>query len=258
MNSSTRKLSRLPPSSSSPPKPYKIDSIHNTETEITIQTYQSTMAAMFMTKSVFFNLSKSLPQTCSSLSLCSSRKVSRVCFSAVSNYNYNEGRDPVDRTKERAEEMKEKAKEKTKEGTDRASETAKSAKETAEDYANDTKEKAKEGTQRAADAARDTKEKAKEYAQGVKGKTEEAAKTAAEKAEEGKKEAAGSAESLGEKAKQTVQGVFGAAKETTQKIKETVVGKDDKDDREKKMDGDVEEMRRRAGERDEKKNNKYN
>lgn len=52
----------------------------------------------------------------------------------------------------------------------------------------------------------------------------------------------------GEKAKQTVKAAWDAAKQTTQKIKETEVGKDDKDDykREKTMDEDALEYRRKA------------
>lgn len=80
-----------------------------------------------------------------------------------------------------------------------------------------------------------------------------------EKTKEGTNKAAGTAQSLGEKAKQTAQGAWETAKDTTEKIKETVVGKEDEDrndDREKRMDEDVVELRRRqAGELDDK--NKY-
>nr|POF27444.1 desiccation-related protein pcc3-06 [Quercus suber]POF27445.1 desiccation-related protein pcc3-06 [Quercus suber] len=203
------------------------------------------MAALSLTRNDIFNLSMAFPSF-PSLSPRSSRKVSRVCFSYASSYsedrNNHEGsrdskhrhrevpvtepgdedvtyeaKEAVERTKERAQEMKMKE---TKEGTYKAAETAESAKERAKDYAQETKEKAKEGTYKAAETAQRAKEKSEEDVAG----------SVADKAKERTYKAMETMQHIGEKAKQTMKGAWDAAKETTQKIKETVVGKEDDDD----------------------------
>jgi hypothetical protein len=53
-------------------------------------------------------------------------------------------------------------------------------------------------------------------------------------------------EIVGEMAKETVKGAWGAAEETTQKIKETAVGKDDDDNDDYKREKSLEYRRRAA------------
>lgn len=104
-----------------------------------------------------------------------------------------------------------------------------------------TKEKGREMKEKTKDEAHDMKETAKDAAGSMADKAKEAAGTARDKAEvtaEKLKEKAGmeaadvdrSEQTLGEKARQTVEEMWVVAKDTKDKIKETVVGKSNKDD----------------------------
>ncbi|KAK7331948.1 hypothetical protein VNO80_28693 [Phaseolus coccineus] len=232
--------------------------------------------AMFITRSTLFRFSKSIPHA-PSLSL----KPSRVTF--ASSPNSSEWRNAAEGTrdargnwtydsaeaKRKADEVSERAKETASEGVDLAKDQVREAKDRTKEYAQDAKEKTKDAAGSVRDSAESAKEKAKEYAYETKDSAKEAAGTAAEKGKEGaewtKKKteevAASTGETLknvGEKAKQGVQGAWDAAKDTTQKIKETLVGKDDDDDNDgygrgrgrgglKDDNDDVAELKRRVG-----------
>ncbi|KAK4259812.1 hypothetical protein QN277_006106 [Acacia crassicarpa] len=243
------------------------------------------MAATFMTRTVLFRFSKSIPQA---IFLRSSHKPSRVVFaSASSNNNYShyrntaEGadarawsydpatarreeydRDMGDRVRDGAEEVKEyghEAKEKTKDMAERTKQYAHETKEEAKDAAETMADRASEGTNKASekmkDYAYDVKDTAKGAADTVADKTKEGAHKTADMAESATEKTADTMKYMGEKAKETAKGAWGAAKDTTQKIKETVVGKDDDDDDDREgrwkkgeaLDEDVVELRREAG-----------
>ncbi|XP_068319943.1 desiccation-related protein PCC3-06-like [Pyrus communis] len=230
------------------------------------------MVVISMAKNIIFNLSKSFPQTPSSLSLRnSSHKVSRVCFASASkssegrnapegnrdsradwayddkkwrneNVNYK-GKDPTDELKDKMKSAAETMAEKAKEGVNRAAETAESAKEKAKQYGYETREKTKEMTDTAAAKAKDgtyevvetaeqAKEKAKENVWSMKEKTEDVAETVAEKVKEGTSKAA-------ETAKDTVKGAWGAVEEAGHKIKETVLGTSSDSDNEVAVEENV-------------------
>ncbi|KAL0283873.1 UNVERIFIED_CONTAM: hypothetical protein Sangu_2861200 [Sesamum angustifolium] len=214
-------------------------------------------------------------------------RVSRVCFVSASRHrkgdrtNSGNPRDvmgeSLDKSKGKSQEIKEKteavkdtssdadavttAAEKSEESKDTAAESAFETKEKVKKQAHEMSEKSKEKSGAVADKARRTRGKImdatgkmaeKEYAHGAKEKTGETLDTGAEKTKEKADGAAETvadvAQSIGKKAKQTVRSAWGAAKETTQKIKETVVGKSDDEYKEKGMDEDMVDMRRRRAE----------
>nr|XP_027105308.1 late embryogenesis abundant protein At3g53040-like [Coffea arabica] len=225
------------------------------------------MAAIPIAKNAAFNLSKAFPRSNYPLLY---GEVSRVCFTTATKHSggqYAEhddrrrdhGRDlyadksdedAAEMTKRARESVKEsmgKTKERTQEMEEKAKEAAEKAKHRTESVAERAAEKAKEGKDWAADTAQETKEKAKDRADEMKEKTEDTAyemkektkgtaETVAEKTKEGAYKVVETAETVGEKAKQTMKDAWGAAKETTQKIKETVVGKDDDDDKDRVED----------------------
>ncbi|KAJ9136147.1 hypothetical protein P3X46_033253 [Hevea brasiliensis] len=243
------------------------------------------MAAISITKIVMFNLSGTVPSP-PSLFLGSTSKVSRVCFTSASKYN--EGRNAAEENRGRASDFTNIAKETTKEGVERARERAEQAKEQSDEmkekakervgemkenakvYAYETQEsakgvaqsaaeKTKEGAYKAAETTEKTKEKARDYAHDSKKKAKEGIKKVVETARDARDGTIKVVEmvgSVGEKAEQTAKRAWDAAKGTTQKIKETVVGKEhesDDDKREKTMDEDVVDLRRpeRGGESNE-------
>ncbi|KAI4296770.1 hypothetical protein L6164_036695 [Bauhinia variegata] len=192
---------------------------------------------MSITKRAIFHISKVFPH-----SLRSYPKPSRLFFASASNYS--DRRNAAEEgTMDRNIEMSGKAKETMREGMDSAKDQAQEMKERTKDYGHEAKEKAKE-------YAHDTKETAKEAAGALTDETKEggyrAADTVTDKAGE-------TVRNVGEMAKETVKGGWGMAKNTTQKIKETVVGKDDDHDdkgdraKVKVMDEDAVELRQKAG-----------
>ncbi|XP_063943009.1 late embryogenesis abundant protein At3g53040 [Daucus carota subsp. sativus] len=219
-----------------------------------------------MTKMSFLNVSKAFPQP-------SFRpKVSRVCFTSASKYSQGRSGDTSEDTSDsdrEFDELAQKTRENVKSGMDKTKNKAQEVKEKTKDQAYDMKEatketankmteKAKEGADRAADTAKSAKDKTKDQAYNVKEKTKEAAETVSDKAAKTARDATettkDAADTVADMTKKTVGGMWEAAKDTTQKIKETVVGKDDKDDYvedhiPKTMDEDVVEQRRKAGEK---------
>ncbi|KAK4421213.1 hypothetical protein Salat_2071800 [Sesamum alatum] len=217
------------------------------------------MAAMSIAKSTIVNLSTNpfLPLR---------PRVSRVCFVSASTHRKGDRtdagkardvmRESLEKSEGKSQEKKEKAAavedttsdavtnaaEKSEDSKDRAAESAYETKEKVKKKAREMNEKSKEKSGPVADKARRTRgkimdstskmaEKTKEYAHGAKEKTGETLDSGAEKTKEKANGAAETvadvAQSIGKKAKQTVRSAWGAAKETTQKIKETVVGKSD-------------------------------
>ncbi|XP_047967542.1 uncharacterized protein ECU03_1610 [Salvia hispanica] len=225
------------------------------------------MAAL---KNVFLSLSKSSEL---SQSLPLRPTVSRVCFAAASRhqqgrnmageagrkeytpYNDEEPRDEV-------RETMDKAKEKTQEMKDRAKESANETADSVKERAQQMNDKTKENLGSMADKAYEMREKTADAAGSVADKTKRQAHEATDKVKGAADKTKEYAQGAKEKVADAAKGAWGAAKETTQKIKETVVGKSDEDDLddyiedhvkkparehrgEKVMDEDVVDARRR-------------
>ncbi|KAL5157313.1 Uncharacterized protein HKD37_15G042055 [Glycine soja] len=226
------------------------------------------MAAMFLTRSALFRFSKSLPYA-PSLSLSNppgspsppfpTKTVCSCCCETIMSFimitnrylvswrsaeeeeGRRDGRTDWIYDSAEADEMTERAKETMIEGYDRAKDQEREAKDRTKEYTHDAKDKTEE-------YAYDTKESDKDDAGKVVDKSREGAERTKEKTEEVAASAGETLRNVGEKAKQGMQGAWETAKDTTQKIKETVVGKDDDDDgRGVLKDEDVVEMKRRVG-----------